>query len=159
MNVEPHKSSLGLDANTLALLSYIAAFVLSWIPVVQYVAWVAPLIIFFLEKQSTFVKFHAMQAFLLEVVVWIFQVVIAIVTTVVWSMYMGASVYDYGALSAAAGLAGALGIVLIVVAIIVTIFAIIAMIKAYGYKEYKIPGVGALAEKWSRKNISPNSPH
>lgn len=152
MNVEPHKSSLGLDANMLALLCYISAFALSWIPVVKYVAWIAPLIIFFVEKDSAFVKFHAMQSFILEVIVWIFTVVISIIITIIWSMYASTSYYDYTSLSAAAGLAGILSTILIVIGIVVTVFAIIAMFKAYSYNEYKIPLVGALAEKWSKKS-------
>ncbi|NLF21130.1 MAG: hypothetical protein GX588_06935, partial [Clostridiaceae bacterium] len=42
----PHKSSLGnLDANVLALLAYLAAVVVGWIPVLRYGAWLAPLVL------------------------------------------------------------------------------------------------------------------
>jgi uncharacterized membrane protein len=158
MKVNPHKSSLGLEANILALLSYIAAFVLSWIPFVQYVAWLAPLVIFLLEKQSPFVKFHSMQALLLEVILWVFQVVIAIITAVVsaamLSVYSTMYYYDYGSLSAALGIITMLGVIVLIIELVFTVFAIIAMIKAYGYEEFKIPVLGNLAEKFSKKNIA-----
>ncbi len=50
MKVNPHRSSLGMDANVMALLCYIGAFVLSWIPVIQWVAPAAPLVIFFINR-------------------------------------------------------------------------------------------------------------
>ena len=55
------KSSTGLDANVAALLSYI-------------LTWLTGLIFFLIEKESRFVRFHAMQAILLGVsffVIWI----------------------------------------------------------------------------------------
>ena len=150
MKVNPHKSSLGMDANTLALLCYIAAFVLSWIPVIKYVAWAAPLVIFFLEKQSPFVKFHAMQAFILEAIVWVFQVIFGIIISVAWASY-ASSLYTYGTLGASLGVASALGIIDVIIGLVLTIFAIIALIKAGGYYEYKIPVIGNLADKFSKK--------
>jgi uncharacterized membrane protein len=151
MKVNPHKSSLGMDANTLALLCYVAAFVLSWIPVIKYIAWAAPLVIFFLEKGSPFVKFHAMQAFLLEAVSWVFQVVFGIIIAIAWASY--AASFSYSTLGASVGVAGVLGVILVIIGIILTIFAIIALIKAGGYFEYKIPVIGNLAEKWGKKNM------
>lgn len=151
MKVNPHKSSLGMDANVMALLCYLAAFVLSWIPIVQYVAWAAPLVIFFIEKESPFVKFHAMQAFVLEAVVWIFQVVLGIIIAISWRAAIYGDVYS--ALSTSFGIAGVLGVLLTIISIIITVFAIIALVKAYGYFEYKIPVVGNLAEKFSKKNM------
>ncbi len=49
-----HKSSIGdLNANVMAMLCYIASVVIMWIPVVRYVAWLVPLILFFMEKESS----------------------------------------------------------------------------------------------------------
>ena len=50
------KSSTGLDENIAALLSYI-------------LGWVSGLIFFLIEKDSKFVRFHAMQSILFNVVV------------------------------------------------------------------------------------------
>lgn len=154
LKVNPHKSSLGMDANTMALISYIAAFVLSWIPIVKYIAWLAPLIIFFIEKQSPFVKFHAMQAFLLEAVVWIFQVIFGIIIAVAWASY-ASSWYSYGSFGASLGIATVLNVLLIIIGIVFTVFAIIALIKAGQYYEYKIPVIGNMAMKFSRKGSQP----
>lgn len=147
MKVNPHRSSLGMDANVMALICYLAAFVLAWIPIVQYVAWAAPLVIFFIEKESPFVKFHAIQALILEAISWVFTVIFGIIIAASWRSY----VYGYGL--AGVGILGVLGTI---ISIIITVFAIIAMVKAYGYFEYKIPVVGNLAEKFSKKT---NIPH
>ena len=152
MKVNPHRSSLGMDANTMALLCYIAAFVLSWIPIVKYVAWAAPLVVFFIEKESPFVKFHAMQAFLLEAIVWVFQVIINIIIAAAWASYYRTWAYGYGT---SLGIASVLSVLLVIIGIVVTIFAIIALIKAYQYFEYKVPVIGNLAMKFSRKGSAP----
>ena len=150
MKVEQHKSSLGLDANIMAMLCYIGAFVLSWIPVIKYIAWACPLVFFLLEKQSSFVKFHAMQALILEAAAWVFQVVFGIIiaATAVSNIY---NFYSYSAYRTTFGVAGVLGAILIIVELALTVFAIIALIKAYNYVEYKIPVVGNFAEKISHK--------
>ncbi len=145
MKVNPHRSSLGMDANVMALLCYIAAFVLAWIPIVKWVAPAAPLVIFFIEKESPFVKFHAMQAFILEVVNWVLSIIFSIIlSAVAYNPYAYLTGRGWGAL-------GAISIISTIVGIALTVFAIIALIKAYGYFEYKIPLVGNFAMKFSRK--------
>lgn len=148
---EPHKSSIGgMDANVLALLTYIASVVISWIPGIRYFAWLVPLIFFIMEKQSKLVKFHAMQSFILNAICAVLAFLLSVVVggivtaTLVRSYSVG---YAYSAL-------GALGVISFLVAavcIVITIFSIIAMVKAYGYKEYHIPLVGGLAEKLVEK--------
>ena len=147
MKVNPHKSSLGMDANIMAMLCYIAAFVLSWIPYIQYVAWAAPLVIFLLEKQSPFVKFHALQALLLEAVSWVFTVIFAIISAIIFNPFALLSGVGWGA----AGLITALSAI---IGILLTIAAIFALIKAYGYFEFKLPVLGDLADKWSKKGAN-----
>lgn len=147
MKVNPHRSSLGMDANVMALVCYLAAFILAWIPFVKYVAPLAPLVIFFIEKDSPFVKFHAIQAFILEAVNWIFMVILGIIISAV-----AFNPYSY-ITGAGWGAAGAFTIIMTIIGILITIFAIIAMVKAYGYFEYKIPLVGNLADKFSKKGM------
>ncbi len=151
MKIEPHKSSLGPNANIMALLCYVAAGVLSWIPVIGYVAWLAPLVIFFIEKDSIFVKFNAFQAFLLEVVVAVIQIIVAIITWVIWSSYAASYYYSYSSLGASLGIASVLSVILIIIEIAITVLAIVALFKAYNYTEFKIPLIGNLAEKMSNK--------
>ncbi len=154
MKVNPHRSSLGMDANTLALLCYIVAFVLSWIPVIKWVAWAAPLVIFFIEKESPFVKFHAMQAFLLEAVLWVFQIIFSIIIAATAAAAYYGGIYTgriYGGIFAG----GIFAVILGLISIAFFVFAIIALVKAGQYYEYKIPLVGNWAMKISRKNGGP----
>ena len=94
----PHKSSLGgLDANLMALLCYVAAFVIGLIPGIRYVAFLAPLVLYFLEKNSRFVKFHAMQAFILELLYMLLNLILGLIGTAVLagsatSLIMGSAV-------------------------------------------------------------------
>ena len=68
-SIDPHKSTIGgMDANLLALIAYIASAAVGFIPLLRYLAWLAPLVIFFMEKESGFVKFHAMQSFVLNLI-------------------------------------------------------------------------------------------
>ena len=147
VKLEPHKSSLGMDANILALLVYLATGVLSWIPGVKYVAWLAPLVLFLIEKDSMFVKFHALQAFVLN----LFGAVIGFVVAIIFGGIVAAMVLNpLGGWGAAAFLTGLIGVLTIVISIAITVFTIIAMVKAYGYTEYQIPLLGKLAKKYCK---------
>jgi uncharacterized membrane protein len=153
MKVNPHRSSLGMDANIMALLCYLAAFVLGWIPIIKWVAPLAPLVIFFIEKESPFVKFHAMQAFILQVISWIIGIIVAIISAIAVSTISYSD--PFGSLSASLGIVTVLSVITVIIGIILTIFDIIAMVKAHGYFEYKIPVVGNLSEKFSKKGGMP----
>ena len=143
VQVQPHKSSLGnMDANLMALLVYLAPIILAWIPVIKYVAWAVPLVVFFLEKDSKFVKFHSMQAILLSAVGAVLGFILSVI--VAGAIAVGyANSYGYGAL-------GALGVVsflALIITIIIIVFEIIAMVRAYGYVAYRIPLIGNWAAK------------
>ena len=105
------KSSTGLEENIAALLSYV-------------LGWITGLIFFLIEKDSKFVKFHAMQSIItfagLMIVSWILSLLPVIGWIISW-------------------LLGILALVL----------WIILMIKAYQGERFKLPIVGDLAEKWS----------
>ena len=150
VSVEPHKSSLGdLDANIVALIAYVAAGVIGWIPYLKYVAWLAPLVIFFLEKKSGFVRFHAMQAFILNA---ISAVLSFLLVVVIGGIAMG-SMNTVGNVYAAAGTVLLLGTIATIIGVIITIFAIIALVNALQYKTYRIPVIGNLADKFSNKKV------
>ena len=141
---EPHKSSIGgMDANLMALLVYIAPVVISWIPGVGYFAWLIPLVLFFMEKQSDLVKFHAVQSCILYVI----SALLSFLVSVVFGSIVAASVYSVHSAYAALGMVGLIGTLTMIISLLITIFAIIAMVKAWGYKEYHIPLVGSLSEK------------
>jgi len=144
----PHQSSIGnLNANVMALICYVASVVVGFIPVLRYVAWLVPLALFLMEKQSEFVKFHAMQSFLLHVV----GAVLSLVVSVVLGGIVGAGSLNAATFYAAVGIAGIIGLLITVISIVILVFAIIAMVGAYRYKETHIPIIGDIAEKMSRK--------
>lgn len=141
----PHQASLlGADANMIALLAYLSSTIMGWIPVLKYVSFFAPLIIYFLEKDSLFVRFHSMQAFLLNV--------ISNIVAAVYSAIMGVSIVGIGfGLKSigtglfSAGVALAVSFLVLAFSIVVLVYNIIAMIGAHHYKEYHIPIIGAFA--------------
>jgi len=65
---DPHKSSLGMDANIMALLTYVAMAIVAAIPWLRFVAFAAPVVIYFMESQSDLVRYHALQATVLGIV-------------------------------------------------------------------------------------------
>ena len=155
---QPHKSSLGgLDANVLALLTYLAASIVSFIPGLKYVAWLAPGLIYLLEKSSKLVKSHAAQALTINIVGSVFQIILKIialiVTAIVRKTAKPSDIYDlwdfYGNKGyAAVATVGTIFFFLsLAVSIVILVFEILAMVNAYKYSEYKIPIIGSLAEK------------
>lgn len=148
---EPHKSSIGgVDANVMALLAYIASIVICWIPGIRYFAWLVPLVFFLVEKQSKFVKFHAMQSFILNVVCAVLAFLLSVVVGGIVTATLVRS-YAYGYAYSSLGLLGVISFLTAAIGVVITVFAIIAMVKAYGYKEYHIPLIGGLAEKMVEK--------
>lgn len=156
VQVQPHKSSLGnMDANLMALLVYLAPIILAWIPVIKYVAWAVPLVVFFLEKDSKFVKFHSMQAILLSAVGAVLGLIFSLIKA---GVIAGSYASGYGVV------VGALGLVYLwarrlalIITIIIIVFEIIAMVRAYGYVAYRIPLIGNWAAKivgWEDQNQS-----
>lgn len=139
---QPHKSSIfGLDANVMAMLSFLAAAVVGWIPFLGYVSWLAPLVIFFVEKNSPLVRKNAMQAFVIQLLGQAVSIVISLL-----SLLTTASFVNVFTGAAMVGTSFIFALLLGIVNIIVFIFEIIAMIKAYKYKEYHIPVVGKIAD-------------
>jgi uncharacterized membrane protein len=113
---EPKKTSLGMDENVEGLLAY-----LGW--------WITGIIFLVLERDSDFVRFHAMQStvtFLgITILGWIFE----LIPFVGWVL---------------TNLTWLLGVV----------FWILGMLEAYQGKLYKFPYVGDLSEQWlSKVNI------
>ena len=105
------KSSTGLEENVAGLLCYI-------------VGWISGLVFFLIEKDSKFVKFHAMQSIITSVALMIIFWVVNIIPFVGWAI---------------SGIVGVLALVL----------WIVLMIKAYQGEKFKLPVIGDLAEKWS----------
>lgn len=151
MKVQPHKSSIGMDANIWAMLVYIITIILSWIPVVQYVAWLFPLVIYLTEKDSGFVKFHAIQAVAIYVVGAIVFIIMNVISAIITASFaLSAVTNPLGIFGAGYGaLAGAMAVSVIggVIGLLLTILSVIALIRAYQYEEYKVPVLGGFADK------------
>jgi uncharacterized membrane protein len=113
MAIVTEKSSTGLDANLAAMLCYA-------------VGWVTGLIFFVLEKDSRFVKFHAMQS----IVVWL-------AAAVIWYMLMMIPIIGW--MLSFPMFLGCL------------ILWILLMVKAYNGEKFKLPVVGDFAEQQAAK--------
>src|SRR5687767_12845543 len=130
--VQTTKSSTGLDENIAALLAYIFG-------------WIGGLIFFLIEKESRFVRFHAMQSLLLNVlfvVIFIVLWVVSIVMVVISSQLPGA-------------LAMVVNLIVTLLWIVLWVGLVIAwimcLIKAFQKQYFKLPIIGNMAEKFSAK--------
>ena len=142
---EPHKSSLGFDANLIMIIAYFGAIVVSFIPGINILAWAVPLVIFFIERDSSYVKYHAIQSLLLEVLGLVFTMTIGIIIAILVSAVI------FSGSGAVFGLAGLVTLLSIAFPIIMLIFSIICAIKSWNYECYKIPLIGNWAEKLTLK--------
>ena len=124
------KSSTGLDENIAALLSYVFG-------------WVSGLIFFLIEKDSRFVRFHAMQSILFNALIVVIAVVLGIGITVL--------VFILGQLSGAlAGIASLLSFLFwLLFGLLIFVAFVLLLIKAFQGQMFKLPIIGDYAEKFS----------
>ena len=144
---EPSKSKLGdMDAKYAVLIVYLGMGILGI--AFGYIAFLVPLIIYFIDKENQFIAFHAMQAFLLGLTMTIISIILGIISAVVVaSAITGAAVLSPYAWGAGVGAILAISAIGTVIGIIFLIFAIIALVKAMKYEIYEIPLFGKAAEK------------
>ena len=130
--VAPAKSSTGLDANVAALLAYLLGLL-------------GGIVFFVLEKESKYVKFHAMQSILFNAGVAVLVIGLVIVSMIVQLIASN--------VSSGLGVIVALLSTLIWVVIFIGIFvaAVMCLIKAYQGKMFKLPIIGNMAEKFASK--------
>ena len=114
--MENKKTSLGLDENVEALLSYV-------------LGWITGIVFLVIEKNSKFVKFHAMQS------------------TITFLGFMVVSLILRG-LSRIPVIGILFAVINWIVIIIAIITWIICMVKAYQGERYKLPTVGDMAERY-----------
>jgi uncharacterized membrane protein len=103
------KSSTGMNENLAALLSYVLGFITG-------------IIFFVIEKESRFVKFHAMQSILVSAALMVLSFVLGFIPFIGW-------------------------IALILLGPVSFVLWILLMVKAYKYVWFKLPVVGDIAEK------------
>lgn len=103
------KTSIGLDENIAGLLSYV-------------LVWVSGLVIYLLETENKFVRFHALQ-----------------------------SVITFGTLMVAGIVLGWIPVVGLIIGWAISVLSfvlwIVLMVKAYQGEKYKLPIVGDIVEK------------
>ncbi len=109
------KTSTGLEENIAGLLCYV-------------LGWVSGLILYLIETENRFVRFHAVQSII------VFGIINIIIIIFGWIPWFGWVVSSF-----IGGLAFVLWVVL--------------MYKAYQGTMYKLPISGDLAEKWSGKPV------
>ena len=126
------QTSLGLAPNVAAALSYI---------------WIVGLILFFMEKDNRFVRFHAMQSVLYGIAGSVVMIVLAILNVIIAIIF--------GVASAAAGDPGFIGLIVSLISMVIWLIIplvyvgglILAAVKAYQNTKFKFPIIGNMAEK------------
>jgi uncharacterized membrane protein len=113
------KSSTGMEPKIAVLISHVGFLVGA--------GWLSGLIIYLLEKDNRFVKFHAMQSLVIGVAEVILYIVAAILTVVV----IGAFCFP-------------------VIWIAALVIRIIIVMKANNGEYYKFPWLGDMADKWTK---------
>jgi uncharacterized membrane protein len=117
------RSSTGLEPNIVALLCYILA------PLTGIVFYVV-------EKESRFVRYHAMQSILFGVAAIVISVAYNVLSIIVSSFS-----WVIGMLFGLGGL---------FLALLFVAAWIYCLLKAYQGQKFKLPIIGAMAEQWTR---------
>src|SRR5437660_131209 len=126
-NVSPlGPSSIGMDPKVSAGLGYLI--------------FIVGLIFFFIEKQNRFVRFHALQAVLLAVSIFVlfFVIIFAGIAAAFVNSGLAGLIFSLGNLAVWVG-----GF----------IAWLVGMINAFQGKYFKLPVIGDLAERWSSAGI------
>jgi len=126
------KSSTGLDANIASLLAYLFGLL-------------SGIIFFVMEKNSKFVRFHAMQSILFNALIVVVSIVLVIVITVVTIVLAMIN-------NTLAGVVSILSLLIWIGFLIGILIAfVLCMIKAYQGQIIKLPIIGNMAEKFANK--------
>ncbi|MCL2271959.1 MAG: hypothetical protein FWC19_04025 [Treponema sp.] len=147
--ISPHKSSLGLDANIASAIIFAAVGILSWIPYLGYAAWIVPLVFFFMEKESKFVKFSSVTALVIGIISVAISIVFAIIALALTPRSLE-SIINF-AMSGRSGILIFFSTLAIIIAIAFTALFIFLAFMAYSYKQVKLPIVGPIAAKAAEK--------
>lgn len=139
---DPHKSSLGMDANKPVIIFWLVASVLMFIPFGGVLSFVCPLVFLIMEKESAFVRFHAWQCMIYSIILGIINIPICILTVLPLAVDTAQQTAEvrYCPIIKVDFLPYLLGIVMLVLGILV-------IVKANSYEAYKLPIAGPIAEK------------
>jgi len=147
--IEPHKSSLGMEANIAVIIVYAAMAVVSWMSYLGWFAWVVPLAFFYIEKESKFVKFQSAQALLIGVASAAVSIVLRIFIWILTPRDIYSTLnYVMGRGWGAWRLVGTLATIF---GIAFTLLEAYIIFNAYFYKQVELPAVGPAVVKVSEK--------
>jgi uncharacterized membrane protein len=124
-------TSTGLEPNIAALLSYI-------------LGWLTGIIFFLIEKDNKFVRFHAMQSIIAFGGITILQIILGMLSTLLFTILWRGGVGSWGL---ASGLSSLIGILSLLIWVGTIALAVFLMIKAYNNEAYQLPIAGKYAEK------------
>jgi uncharacterized membrane protein len=130
---ETQKTGSGLEPNIAAALSYI---------------WIVGVIFYLMEKENSFIRFHAMQSILFGIANTVIMMVLVFVGVVLTFMFGVGGAMVGGAAGDLVGLLISL-IWLLFWLIGIALFAtlVFAAVKAYQGNKFKLPIIGNMAEK------------
>ncbi|MGL5540715.1 MAG: hypothetical protein ACRDBX_03665 [Erysipelotrichaceae bacterium] len=140
---EYHTSSIqNWPANFVAMSAYLAPVILGYVPLVRYVAWAYPLVLYFIEKDSKMVKFHAMQSLLLNGIASLINFIVL--------NFLGGLVISLFSLLHIELFIWSTAVILTILGMVIALFFlvidIIAFVGALQFRATKIPLVGQLAD-------------
>ncbi len=129
-SVAKQKTSMGLEQNVAGLLCYI-------------LGWISGIIIFLVESENKFVRFHAMQSIVTFGALTALQILIRIVVSLIWSILWR----GLGSWTLAGTLTSLMGFLSTLIWLATVILAVLLMVKAYQNETFKLPIAGNIAEK------------
>lgn len=147
--VNQHRSSLGTDANIMVVIAFVATIVLGWIPWIGWIAWAVPLVIFFLEKDSLFVKRQMVQLLCLAAVRAAVVIVVQILLWILVPATIAGSIFSL--VSGGVVIAALLTLVSAIIGLAITVVEVIVVVNAYGWKQLELPVLWPLVEKFTSK--------
>jgi len=147
--VNPHRSSLGMDANVAVLVAFLATIILSWISFLGWIAWAVPLVFFFLEKESRFVKHQMIQLLCLAAVRAVVLIVVQILIWIVAPASFAGGVFAF--LSGGLGLLALLWLISTLVGLALMAIEIYVVVMAYTWKQVELPILWPIVERISDK--------
>ena len=156
LTISPHKSSLGLDANIAAAIVFAGMALLIWIPYVGYAAWILPLVFFFIEKESKFVKHAIITALVIGIIGAVILIIIGIIMRALGSV--GTPSFSdilnpgyYASLQRRYNLLKFFNALSVIFKIAFVSFFVFLAAMAFMYKQINLPIIGPIAAKAAEK--------
>ena len=152
--IQPHKSSLGMNANKVIVIIYVGMSILFWISYAKYFAWILPVLIFLVEKSSKFIKFNAVQAFFICII----RAAISILLNLL-GRALTRTPAEYAAMTtdvrnrwqSAALLPGEIDIFVGIGFIVLVLYIVL---RTYDYAPIGLPGIKNIASKMSKLELN-----